>query len=61
MKKETGLILVKDTKFDKIRRKIMLLIYGKDYKTIERYSQLMRVNRPTNVVIPKPTKLEGRI
>lgn len=61
MKKETGLILVKDTKFDKIRRKLMLFIYGKDYKTMERYSQLMKVNRPTNVVIPKPTKLEGRI
>ena len=61
MKKETGLILVKDTKFDKIRRKLMLFIYGKDYKIMERYSQLMKVNRPTNVVIPKPTKLEGRI
>ena len=58
MKKETGLILVKDTKFDKIRRKIMLFIYGKDYKTMERYSQLMRVNRATNVIIPKPRKLK---
>ncbi len=58
MKKETGLILVKDTKFDKIRRKLMLFIYGKDYKIMERYSQLMKVNRPTNVVIPKPTKLK---
>ena len=27
-------------------------------KTMERYSQLMRVNRPTNVIIPKPTKLK---
>ena len=58
MKKvETGLVLVRDTKFDKIRRKIMMFFYGKDYKMMEMYGELMKVNRPSNVIIPKPTNL----
>ena len=56
-KMETGLILVKDTKFDKIRRKIMIFFYGRDYRIMERYSNLMKINRPKNVIIPKSTKL----
>ena len=52
-KMETGLIVVKHTKFDKIRRKIMMFFYGKDYKIIERYQQLVKINRPKNIIIPK--------
>ena len=55
-KKETGLIVVKSTKFDKIRRKIMLILYGKDYKIIEKYDKLLKVNRPQNIIIPKEMK-----
>lgn len=55
-KVENSLILVSDTKFDKIRRKIMLILYGKDYKIIEKYDKLLKVNRPQNIIIPKEMK-----
>ncbi len=55
-KMETGLIVVKQTKFDKIRRKLMMFFYGKDYKIIEQYQQLLKVNRPKNIIIPKEMK-----
>ena len=42
-KMETGLIVIKHTKFDKIRRRIMMFFYGKDYKIIEQYQQLLRL------------------
>lgn len=53
---ETGLIVIKQTKFDKIRRKLMMFFYGKDYKIIEQYQQLLKVNRPKNIIIPKEMK-----
>ena len=53
---ETGLIVVKQTKFDKIRRRLMMFFYGKDYKIIEQYQQLLKVNRPKNIIIPKEMK-----
>ena len=52
-KMETGLIVIKQTKFDKIRRRLMIFFYGKDYKIIERYQQLVKINRPKNIIIPK--------
>ena len=52
-KMETGLIVVKHTKFDKIRRRLMIFFYGKDYKIIERYQQLVKINRPKNIIICK--------
>lgn len=55
-KVENSLILVNNTKFDKIRRKIMLILYGKDYKIIEKYDKLLKVNRPQNIIIPKEMK-----
>lgn len=55
-KMETGLIVVKQTKFDKIRRRLMMFFYGKDYKIIEQYQQLLKVNRPKNIIIPKEMK-----
>ena len=53
---ETGLIVIKQTKFDKIRRRLMMFFYGKDYKIIEQYQQLLKVNRPKNIIIPKEMK-----
>ena len=53
---ETGLIVIKQTKFDKIRRSLLMFFYGKDYEIIEHYEQLLRVNRPKNIVIPKEIK-----
>ena len=55
-KMETGLIVIKHTKFDKIRRGLMMLLYGKDYKIIEQYRQLIKINRPKNIIIPKEIK-----
>ena len=56
MKKETGLILVKDTKFDKIRRKLLMFFWGKDYKIIEEFESIIQVKRPKNIIIPKEIK-----
>lgn len=56
-KAETGLIIIKETPFEKIRRKLMLFLYGKDYLTIYNYENLIKINRPKNIVIPKNIKL----
>ena len=55
-KTETGLIIVKQTKFDKIRKGLLMFFYGNDYKLIEKYEQLLKVNRPQNIIIPKEIK-----
>lgn len=55
-KMETGLIVVKQTKFDKIRRSLLMFFYGKDYKIIENYQQLIKIDRPKNIIIPKEIK-----
>ena len=57
-KMETGLIVIKQTKFDKIRRGLLMFFYGKDYKIIEQYQQLLsvRVVKPKNIIIPKEMK-----
>ena len=55
-KKETGLVLVRDTKFDKIRRRILMLFCGKDYEILQNFENMFKVNRPTNVIIPKVIK-----
>ena len=54
--KKTGLILVRDTKFDKIRRKLLMLFWGKDYEILQNFENMFKVNRPTNVIIPKVIK-----
>lgn len=55
-KMETGLIVIKQTKFDKIIRRLMMFFYGKDYEIIENYQQLLKINRPQNIIIPKEIK-----
>ena len=55
-KKETGLILIKDTKFDKIRRKILMFFWGKDYEILQNFESMFQINRPKNVIIPKIIK-----
>ncbi len=55
-KMETGLIVVRQTKFDKIRRGLLMFFYGNDYKIFENYQQLIKVNRPKNIIIPKEIK-----
>ena len=55
-KMETGLIVIKQTKFDKIRRGLLMFFFFFDYKIFENYQQLMNVNRPKNIIIPKEIK-----
>ena len=55
-KNEAGLILVRETKFDKIRRKLLIFFWGKDYKIIQNFDELFKVNRPKDIIIPKPIK-----
>ena len=55
-KKERGLIVVKSTKFDKIRRKIMTFLWGNEYELIEYYEQLIQRTRPKKIIIPKEIK-----
>ncbi len=55
-KMETGLIVIKHTKFDKIRRGLLMFFYGKDYKIFENYQRLIEINRPKNIIIPKEIK-----
>ena len=33
-----------------------MFFYGKDYKIFENYQQLIKVNRPQNIIIPKEMK-----
>ena len=47
---KTGLILVKDTKFDKIRRKLLMFFWGKDYKIIEEFQSIIQVKRQKNII-----------
>ena len=55
-KNDSALILVRDTKFDKIRRILLMFFRGKDYEIIQNFDELFKVNRPKNIIIPKPIK-----
>ena len=53
---ETGLIVRKETVFDKIRKSLLMLICQKDYQMIQRLDELMMPKRPnqnSKIVIPK--------
>ena len=50
---QTSLIIVKNSPFEKIRINLLKFIYGKDYKMIYNFENLIKVNRPKNVIIPK--------
>lgn len=49
----TSLIIVKNSPFEKIRINLLKFFYGKDYKMIYDFENLIKVNRPKNVIIPK--------
>ena len=59
-KNETGLILVRETKFDKIRRKLLMFFWGKDYEIIQNFDAIFKINRPKNIIIPKPIRGKGK-
>ncbi len=51
--KQTSLIIVKNSPFEKIRINLLKFIYGKDYEMIYNFKNLIKVNRPQNIIIPK--------
>ena len=53
MKIETRLILVKETKFDKIRKHLLKMFFKKDYEIINKFQELIEIKRPKNIIIPK--------
>ncbi len=53
MKLETGLIVVKETKFDKIRKYLISIFFKNEQKMIIEFEELMHINRPKNIIIPK--------
>ena len=56
MKLETGLIVVKETKFDKIRKYLISIFFKNEQKMIIEFEELMHINRPKNIIIPKEIK-----
>ena len=53
---ETGLIIKKETIYDKIRRNLLILIYQEDYLAMQRLDELINSKRQVGnikVVIPK--------
>lgn len=52
---ETGLIVRKETIYDKMRKHLLYLVYGKDYPIIQRLDALMKPKRPkqNTIIIPK--------
>lgn len=53
---ETSLVIKKETVYDKIRKSLFLLVYGKDYQMMQRLDELMKPKRPHSssvIIIPK--------
>lgn len=52
---EMSLIIRKETLYDKMRKNLFQLIYGKDYLIIQRLDVLIKPKRPkqNTIVIPK--------
>lgn len=51
---EVSLVLKKETKFDKIRKSLFMLIFGKEYQMIEEIERLLtKKGQPKkNIIIP---------
>lgn len=52
---QTSLIVRKETKFDKIRRSLLMLFWGEEYYLIQRIDKLMEPKRinPSKIIIPR--------
>ena len=57
---ETGLIIRKETKFDKIRKLLMQIFFSEEYFFEEQLEELLKVKRvdPKKIVIPKEIRRE---
>ncbi len=52
---ETGLIIRKESKFDKIRKKLLMLFFKEEYLIMEQLDSLVKPKKinPKNIIIPK--------
>lgn len=57
---ETGLIIRKETKFDKIRKLLMQIFFSEEYFFEEQLEELLKIKRvdPKKIVIPKEIRRE---
>ena len=57
---ETGLIIRKESNFDKIRKSTYQIFFKKEYLLEMEINNITKVNRPNpnNIVIPKEIKIE---
>ncbi len=54
--RETSLVIKKETIYDKIRKSLFMLVYGKDYQMMKRLDDLIKSNRlqsSSEIIIPK--------
>lgn len=59
---ETGLIIRKETKFDKIRDALLNLFFHEEYEMMQKLEELLKVKRidSSKIVIPKEIKLKNK-
>lgn len=52
---QTGIIIQKETVYDKIRRSLFMLIYQKDFLMMQKLDELLKPKRPSvdKIIIPK--------
>ena len=57
---ETGLIIRKESNFEKIRKSIYQIFFRKEYLLEMEINNITRINRPmsSDIVIPKEIKIE---
>ena len=55
---ETSLVIMKETKFDKIRDALFNLFFHEEYEMMQRLDKLLEVKRvePNQIVIPREIK-----
>lgn len=54
--RETSLVIKKETIYDKIRKSLFMLVYGRDYQMMKRLDDLIKPNRlqsSSEIMIPK--------
>lgn len=51
---ETSLIIRKETKFDKLRKNLFMLIFGQEYRLLQEIEDLLMLKREKkkNIIIP---------
>ena len=51
---ETSLVVKKETKFDKLRKNLFMLIFGQEYRLLQEIEDLLMLKREKkkNIIIP---------